>query len=101
MQILTNIVEWQEECSTSNLKTLTAFPHLKVSIFSGFEKDPKKSKFEFYCMVPKLSIVGHYKVGGKVIVLPVTGEGPVNLTFGINVCNALTSNFVQQKNVSS
>lgn len=50
--------------------------------FSGFDKDPNKSKYEIYCRIPQLAIVGQYKVNGKVIVLPVVGDGPANLTFG-------------------
>lgn len=36
--------------------------------------------------MPKLSIIGSYKVNGKVIVIPVVGEGNANLTFGKVKC---------------
>lgn len=49
---------------------------------SGFDKDIESSKFEIYADVEKLSLIGKYKVKGRVIVLPVVGEGPANLTFG-------------------
>lgn len=48
---------------------------------SGFEKDPKTSKFEIYAKVDQLSLIGQYKVKGNVIILPVVGNGPANLTF--------------------
>lgn len=51
-------------------------------IYSGFGKDPAASKFEIYANVEQLSLVGKYKVKGNVIILPVVGNGPANLTFG-------------------
>lgn len=65
----------------SNVDVSNVF-HKKVSFFSGFDKDPNKSKYEIYCRIPKLAIIGHYKVAGKVIILPVVGDGAANLTFG-------------------
>ncbi len=50
--------------------------------YSGYGKDPKRSKFEFYGRIPRLTIQGHYKLNGKVILLPVQGDGPANMTFG-------------------
>lgn len=52
--------------------------------FSGFGKDPSASKFEIYAYADKLSIIGKYKVKGNIIVLPVVGQGPANLTFSNN-----------------
>lgn len=52
-------------------------------LYRGFDQDPKMSKFEYYGSVPKFSILGNYEVSGSVIVLPVVGNGPSNLTFGI------------------
>jgi Haemolymph juvenile hormone binding protein (JHBP) len=31
-------------------------------------------------VVPRLSIIGNYRVNGKVLVLPIQGEGKCNLT---------------------
>lgn len=50
--------------------------------FSGFGKDPKRSKFEFYGRIQRLTILADYKLNGKVIILPVQGEGPANMTMG-------------------
>lgn len=49
---------------------------------SGFGKDPTTSKYEIYAKVDQLSLIGKYKVKGNVIILPVVGSGPANLTFG-------------------
>lgn len=51
---------------------------------SGFEKDPTTSKFEIYAKIKQLSLIGLYKVSGSVIILPVRGSGPSNLTLGKN-----------------
>jgi Haemolymph juvenile hormone binding protein (JHBP) len=31
-------------------------------------------------LVPRLSIIGNYKINGKVLVLPIQGDGKCNLT---------------------
>lgn len=49
---------------------------------SGFERDPLTSKFEIHANCRQLTLIARYKVNGKVIVLPVVGSGPANLTFG-------------------
>lgn len=55
----------------------------KVSIncFSGFGKDPKTSKYEVHATVPKIVIKGKYKIDGRVLVLPIQGEGNADLVF--------------------
>lgn len=50
-------------------------------LFSGFDKDPT-SKFEIYARVNQLSVIGHYNMNGQIIILPVVGNGAVNLTYG-------------------
>lgn len=49
---------------------------------SGFETDPRTSKFEIEATVPRISLVGKYKINGKVLVLPIQGRGKSNLTLG-------------------
>ena len=53
------------------------------NIFSGFGKDPKKSKFELHATLDRLEAVGDYKITGSVIILPMVGNGIANLTFGM------------------
>lgn len=48
----------------------------------GFERDPTKSKFEFIAHIDHISLVGQYKARGNILLLPIIGNGPVNLTFG-------------------
>lgn len=56
-----------------------------VYICSGFEKDPTSSKFEIYGKVGRLALIGQYKIRGNVIILPVTGSGASNFTFGMHM----------------
>lgn len=49
----------------------------------GFERDPLKSKFEFNAHIDHISLVGQYKVRGNILLLPIIGNGAVNLTFGM------------------
>lgn len=52
---------------------------------SGFDKDPKKSKFEVSGKTKHLAIVGNYNIDGKVLFLPITGNGFANFTFGMRL----------------
>lgn len=61
--------------------------HIKIHLIhifdtSGFDKDPATSKFELYANADQLSLIAQYKAKGKIIILPVVGSGPANLTFG-------------------
>lgn len=49
---------------------------------SGFEKDLANSKFEIYAKIDRISLVGHYKARGNILLLPVFGNGGANLTLG-------------------
>lgn len=39
------------------------------------------SKYEVYAFVPRIDIVGKYKINGRVLVLPIQGEGNAKLAF--------------------
>ncbi|KAJ6637425.1 Protein takeout [Pseudolycoriella hygida] len=56
------------------------FSTSQVTRVVGFGKDPKTTKFELYGRVNRLTIVGSYKLNGRVILLPVQGAGPANMT---------------------
>lgn len=47
--------------------------------FSGFAKDPESSRFEIFASIPKISINGNYKINGKILVLPIQGDGKSEL----------------------
>lgn len=53
-------------------------------IFRGFEKDPK-GQFEIRLKGPVLYLVGPYKISGRVLILPVQGEGKSNMTLGNSI----------------
>lgn len=48
----------------------------------GFEENPTKSKYEVHARIPKLAINSKYTVDGKVLILPITGNGNATLLFG-------------------
>lgn len=53
------------------------------AFYSGFGADPRTSKFEVIGKTKQLSIVGKYTLNGKVLILPIVGNGLANLTFGM------------------
>ncbi|XP_055910644.1 uncharacterized protein LOC129945005 [Eupeodes corollae] len=46
----------------------------------GFEADPKTSKFELYGSLPKLTLRGKYTADGRILVLPIQGDGDADIT---------------------
>lgn len=48
----------------------------------GFEKDPRKTKFELHVHVPLDTIVGTYDLTGRALLIQVQSSGAINLTFG-------------------
>ncbi|CAO1407089.1 unnamed protein product [Diamesa serratosioi] len=53
---------------------------LTVTKVVGFEKDPRKSKFEVYARVPLIQLISRYRINGKVLILPIQGNGNSNIT---------------------
>lgn len=51
------------------------------AIFSGFEADILKSKYEIYAKLPLVTLQGDYKINGRVLVLPIQGVGKSSLNF--------------------
>lgn len=51
--------------------------------YSGFGADPKTSKFEVAGKTKRMTILGKYTLNGQVLILPITGNGLANLTFGL------------------
>lgn len=48
---------------------------------SGFNLDPLKSTYEIHVRIPNVRLSGNYKISGKVLVLPIQGEGKSELNF--------------------
>lgn len=51
-------------------------------VHSGFEEDLNKTKLEVVGRTKKLTFLGKYTLNGQVLILPTTGNGFANLTFG-------------------
>lgn len=53
-----------------------------VNISSGFNKDPKENKIELHVFVPKDIIVGKYVISGRILLLPIAGNGDLTFIYG-------------------
>lgn len=51
----------------------------RVYKVSGFKRDPHSNKVEFHFKTPLASLVGPYSVNGKILFLPIYGDGKVLL----------------------
>lgn len=54
---------------------------VRFTKISGFGKDFNRTKLQLEYVYPTMSIRGPYKLDGKVLVLPVQGDGLANMTF--------------------
>lgn len=60
---------------------LNGLSNVKFSRIDGFPANFEKAKMEFHFNYPEMHIKGPYKIEGKVLILPVQGDGIANLTF--------------------
>ncbi|XP_055679537.1 protein takeout-like [Lutzomyia longipalpis] len=51
-----------------------------VTRVKGFEKDPTNVVFEAEAKLKQIALLGHYKIDGRVLILPIQGNGKSNLT---------------------
>lgn len=51
-----------------------------VKSVKGFDRDVNGKKIEIVANFPTASLYGDYKIGGRVLVLPIQGQGQANLT---------------------
>lgn len=49
--------------------------------FSGFDADVLTSKYEIYAKLPLVTLQGDYKINGRVLILPIQGDGKSLLSF--------------------
>lgn len=49
---------------------------------SGFNQNPQGDKLEIRFKTPKITIAGPYTINGKVLILPIQGDGLCDLTLG-------------------
>lgn len=64
----------------SELNSLKYFIN-RTGAYRGFEKD-YQGTYEIKLKGPVLYLVGAYKISGRVLILPVQGEGKSNMTLG-------------------
>ncbi|XP_049286339.1 uncharacterized protein LOC125765363 [Anopheles funestus] len=57
---------------------LTGFQHAQIKKANGFTSNP--TKMDLNLVVPVASLVGGYRINGKVLILPIQGEGSSNMT---------------------
>lgn len=57
----------------------------------GFQKQ-NEGKYEIKLKGPVLYLIGPYKVTGRVLILPIQGEGQSNMTLGMSILYTHRSN---------
>ncbi|XP_050079367.1 uncharacterized protein LOC126567180 [Anopheles maculipalpis] len=57
---------------------LLGFQHAQIKKASGFTSNP--TKMDLNLVVPVASLIGGYRINGKVLILPIQGEGSSNMT---------------------
>ncbi|KAF7266204.1 hypothetical protein GWI33_020484 [Rhynchophorus ferrugineus] len=62
------------------LKDVTLYG-LEKSLVENIKIDPKKHKVEIVVKVPWLNIDSQYTITGMILILPISGNGPANMTF--------------------
>lgn len=76
----------QGDSSPVNIKlnfrniTLSGLSHAKVYKISGFNRNPNGDKLDIRFKAPEIAVIGPYKSIGRVLVLPIQGEGMCNMT---------------------
>ena len=80
----------RDEKSPVNIKinfrniNLSGLSKAKVYKLSGFFRKPQGDKIEIRIRMPSLQITGPYKSKGKILLLPINGDGTSNMTLGKN-----------------
>lgn len=59
---------------------LHGLTNIKVKKVRGFEKNPEGQLFDVDAFVDRVKLIGQYKIDGRVLVLPIQGQGRSNLT---------------------
>uniref|UniRef100_A0A1B0CZX6 Uncharacterized protein n=1 Tax=Phlebotomus papatasi TaxID=29031 RepID=A0A1B0CZX6_PHLPP len=54
--------------------------NVEVTKVKGFEKDPTNVLFEAEAALKQVALLGRYKIDGRVLILPIQGNGKSNLT---------------------
>lgn len=75
--------------------TFVGLANAEVYKVSGFNENPQGDKLDIRFKTPKITIAGPYKINGKVLILPIQGDGLCNLTLG-NLGQLLSKTFLRQ-----
>jgi len=59
---------------------VTGLSQYKLKSFKGKVSSPKDFKFTINGNIDSLMLVGNYKMAGNILILPVTGNGPCNIS---------------------
>lgn len=62
--------------------TFSGLSKARVYKVSGFNKNPQGNKLDIRLKSPKIELQGPYKALGRVLLLPIQGDGICNLTLG-------------------
>uniref|UniRef100_A0A182QFP2 Haemolymph juvenile hormone binding protein n=1 Tax=Anopheles farauti TaxID=69004 RepID=A0A182QFP2_9DIPT len=74
---------------------LLGFSEAQIKKASGFTANP--TKMDMSLLVPVASLVGGYKINGKVLILPIQGEGASNMTMvNCDISLKWTGNLVER-----
>lgn len=63
---------------------MTGLSKAKVYNVSGFSRDAEQEKLAISFKTPLASFTGPYKVRGRILILPINGEGIIKLNFSEN-----------------
>lgn len=44
--------------------------------------DIDNKHFKFVVHIPRANLIGEYDINGRILILPIQGKGPANITFG-------------------
>ncbi|XP_075236169.1 protein takeout-like isoform X2 [Lycorma delicatula] len=66
---------------------------LKDAVFTAARVDLPKKHIEWDFFHPYITIIGNYKMSGKVLILPILGEGPANITLSENMNHFINDNW--------
>lgn len=44
--------------------------------------DVNNKHFKFVVHIPRANLIGEYDINGRILILPIQGKGPANITFG-------------------
>lgn len=77
---LLNIQDFSKSNSLTDV-FLQIFKELTIFVFV-FSFDPEKRHVKFEGTLDKMNMLSNYDISGRILVLPLNGNGPSNITFG-------------------